>query len=296
MHSPNNFPNLKPFVKWVGGKTTSIPSLLEYIPEQISTYVEPFVGSGAVLMSLNFDKAIINDSNSELINAYNVIKSKLGELEFYLSTLIYDRKLYDEIRAWDRSPDFDKRSDVERASRFIFLMKTCYNGLYRVSKKNFFNTPFGNYKNPTICDTQTLEACSSFFNQKDIRILCQDYQTLLEIIPKDAFVYLDPPYFPVSKTANFTQYQSGNFKQDEHQRLYEFCLELHRRGIKFLQSNSDVPHIRELYRDFNINTVAVSRRINSNTSKRNAVNELIITNYDKDSFELVKIGKGNLKI
>lgn len=290
MHSPNNFPNLKPFVKWVGGKTTSIPSLLEYIPEQISTYVEPFVGSGAVLMSLNFDKAIINDSNSELINAYNVIKSKLGELEFYLSTLIYDRKLYDEIRAWDRSPDFDKRSDVERASRFIFLMKTCYNGLYRVSKKNFFNTPFGNYKNPTICDTQTLEACSSFFNQKDIRILCQDYQTLLEIIPKDAFVYLDPPYFPVSKTANFTQYQSGNFKQDEHQRLYEFCLELHRRGIKFLQSNSDVPHIRELYRDFNINTVAVSRRINSNTSKRNAVNELIITNYDKDSFELVKIG------
>lgn len=290
MHSPNNFPNLKPFVKWVGGKTTSIPSLLEYIPEQISTYVEPFVGSGAVLMSLNFDKAIINDSNSELINAYNVIKSNLGELEFYLSTLIYDRKLYDEIRAWDRSPDFDKRSAVERAARFIFLMKTCYNGLYRVSKKNFFNTPFGNYKNPTICDTQTLEACSSFFNQKDIRILCQDYQTLLEIIPKDAFVYLDPPYFPVSKTANFTQYQSGNFKQDEHQRLYEFCLELHRRGIKFLQSNSDVPHIRELYRDFNINTVAVSRRINSNTSKRNAVNELIITNYDKDSFELVKIG------
>ena len=290
MHSPNNFPNLKPFVKWVGGKTTSIPSLLEYIPEQISTYVEPFVGSGAVLMSLNFDKAIINDSNSELINAYNVIKSKLGELELYLSTLIYDRKLYDEIRAWDRSPDFDKRSDIERASRFIFLMKTCYNGLYRVSKKNFFNTPFGNYKNPTICDTQTLEACSAFFNQKDIRILCQDYQTLLEIIPKDAFVYLDPPYFPVSKTANFTQYQSGNFKQDEHQRLYEFCLELHRRGIKFLQSNSDVPHIRELYRDFNINTVAVSRRINSNTSKRNAVNELIITNYDKDSFELVKIG------
>ena len=290
MHSPNNFPNLKPFVKWVGGKTTSIPSLLEYIPEHISTYVEPFVGSGAVLMALNFDKAIINDSNSELINAYNVIKSNLGELEVYLSTLIYDRKLYDEIRSWDREPDFDKRSAVERAARFIFLMKTCYNGLYRVSKKNFFNTPFGNYKNPTICDTQTLEACSSFFNHKDIRMLCQDYQSLLDVIPEDSFVYLDPPYFPVSKTANFTQYQSGNFKQDEHQRLYEFCMELHRRGIKFLQSNSDVPHIRELYRDFNINTVAVSRRINSNISKRNAVNELIITNYDKESLELLKIG------
>ena len=287
MHSPNNFPNLKPFVKWVGGKTTSIPSLLQYIPEHISTYVEPFVGSGAVLMALNFDRAIINDSNSELINAYNVIKSNLGELEFYLSTLIYDRKLFDEIRAWDRDPDFDKRSAVERAARFIFLMKTCYNGLYRVSKKNFFNTPFGNYKNPTICDTPTLEACSSFLNQKNISILNQDYQSLLDIIPDDAFVYLDPPYFPISKTANFTQYQSESFKQDEHLRLYEFCVQLHKRGIKFLQSNSDVPHIRELYKDFNINTVAVSRRINSNITKRNAVSELMITNYDKDSLALV---------
>lgn len=287
MHQQNNIPNLKPFVKWVGGKTTSIPYLLEYIPEHISTYVEPFVGSGALLMALNFDKAVINDSNTELINAYNVIKSNLGELEFYLSTLMYDKKLFDEIRAWDRDPDFNKRSNVERAARFIYLMKTCYNGLYRVSKKNYFNTPFGNYKNPTICDTPTLEACSNFLNNKDIVILNQDYQSLLDVIPSDAFVYLDPPYFPISKTANFTQYQSETFRTDEHLRLYEFCCELHKRGIRFLQSNSDVPHIRELYKSFNINTVSVSRRINSNISKRNAVNELVITNYDKDSFELL---------
>lgn len=287
MHQQNNIPNLKPFVKWVGGKTTSIPYLLEYIPEHISTYVEPFVGSGALLMALNFDKAVINDSNAELINAYNVIKSNLGELEFYLSTLMYDKKLFDEIRAWDRDPDFNKRSNVERAARFIYLMKTCYNGLYRVSKKNYFNTPFGNYKNPTICDTPTLEACSNFLNNKDIVILNQDYQSLLDVIPSDAFVYLDPPYFPISKTANFTQYQSETFRTDEHLRLYEFCCELHKRGIRFLQSNSDVPHIRELYNSFNINTVSVSRRINSNISKRNAVNELVITNYDKDSFELL---------
>ena len=287
MHQQNNIPNLKPFVKWVGGKTTSIPYLLEYIPEHISTYVEPFVGSGALLMALNFDKAVINDSNTELINAYNVIKSNLGELEFYLSTLMYDKKLFDEIRAWDRDPDFNKRSNVERAARFIYLMKTCYNGLYRVSKKNYFNTPFGNYKNPTICDTPTLEACSNFLNNKDIVILNQDYQSLLDVIPSDAFVYLDPPYFPISKTANFTQYQSETFRTDEHLRLYEFCCELHKRGIMFLQSNSDVPHIRELYKSFNINTVSVSRRINSIISKRNAVNELVITNYDKDSFELL---------
>ncbi len=289
MHTPNNISNLKPFVKWVGGKTTSIPILLKYIPEHISTYVEPFVGSGALLMSLNFDKAIISDTNSELINAYNVIKSNLGELEFYLSTLMYDKKLFEEIRAWDRDPDFYKRTCVERAARFIYLMKTCYNGLYRVSKKNFFNTPFGNYKNPTICDTSTLEACSSFFNNQNIEILCQDYQSLLDIIPNDAFVYLDPPYFPISKTANFTQYQSQTFKSDEHTRLYEFCISLHKKGIRFLQSNSDVPHIRELYKNFNINSVAVSRRINSNIEKRKAVSELIITNYDNSSFELKKI-------
>lgn len=137
MHTHNSFENLKPFVKWVGGKGSSVERLLQLIPEHIDTYVEPFVGSGALFFSLNFDKAIINDSNSELIAAYQEIKENVFELEMFLSTLIYDKSLYEKIRSWDREKDFFKRPRIERAARLIYLMKTCYNGLYRVSKKNY---------------------------------------------------------------------------------------------------------------------------------------------------------------
>ena len=167
MHTHNSFENLKPFVKWVGGKGSSVERLLQLIPEHIDTYVEPFVGSGALFFSLNFDKAIINDSNSELIAAYQEIKENVFELEMFLSTLIYDKSLYEKIRSWDREKDFFKRPRIERAARLIYLMKTCYNGLYRVSKKNYFNTPMGNYKSPLICDVPTLNACYKFLNDNN---------------------------------------------------------------------------------------------------------------------------------
>ncbi|MGN1280877.1 MAG: DNA adenine methylase [Succinivibrio sp.] len=289
MHTPNNIKNLKPFVKWVGGKTTSLDKLLELFPEKITTYVEPFVGSGAVFFSLNFDRAIINDSNQELIYAYQTIKENVFELEMYLQTLIYDKSLYEKIRAWDRAKDYQQRSRLERAARLIYLMKTCYNGLYRVSKKNYFNTPMGNYKDPTICDTETLNACSSYLNQRQVDIHCADYASLADIIPDDAFVYLDPPYFPVSKTANFTSYQSGQFADTEQYRLYEFCLLLHKRGIRFVLSNSDVPEARELYKDFNIETIEVPRRINSVISRRKGVSEIAVLNYSKDTGKLLEI-------
>ncbi|MGN0893438.1 MAG: DNA adenine methylase [Succinivibrio sp.] len=289
MHTPNGIKNLKPFVKWVGGKSTSLDRLLSLFPEKITNYVEPFVGSGAVFFSLNFDKAIISDTNQELIYAYQVIKENVFELEMYLQTLIYDKTLYEKIRAWDREKNYQSRSKLERAARLIYLMKTCYNGLYRVSKKNYFNTPMGNYKDPTICDTDTLNACSAFLNQKDVDIRCCDYATLADEIDEDSFVYLDPPYFPVSKTANFTSYQSGQFAVSEQHRLFDFCLSLHKRGIRFLLSNSDVPEARELYKGFHIETIEVSRRINSVSSRRNAVNELAIMNYSKDSGELISI-------
>lgn len=290
MHTHNSFENLKPFVKWVGGKGSSVERLLKLIPEHIDTYVEPFVGSGALFFSLNFEKAIINDSNSELIAAYQEIKENVFELEMYLSTLIYDKSLYEKIRAWDREKDFLKRPRVERAARLIYLMKTCYNGLYRVSKKNYFNTPIGNYKSPLICDVPTLNACYSFLNEKNVAIYNQDYASLLDLIPDDAFVYLDPPYFPVSKTANFTSYQQDKFKESEQFRLFEFCMELHRRGIRFLLSNSDVPEAREIYQKFNIKVLEVCRRINSNTLRRSAVNELAVTNYDVTTGRLLVIG------
>ena len=289
MHTHNSFENLKPFVKWVGGKGSSVERLLQLIPAHIDTYVEPFVGSGALFFSLNFDKAIINDSNSELIAAYQEIKENVFELEMFLSTLIYDKSLYEKIRSWDREKDFFKRPRIERAARLIYLMKTCYNGLYRVSKKNYFNTPMGNYKSPLICDVPTLNACYKFLNDKNVAIYNQDYASLLDMIPDNSFVYLDPPYFPVSKTANFTSYQSDKFKETEQFRLLDFSMNLHKRGIRFLLSNSDVPEAREIYSRFNIKVLEVCRRINSNITKRSAVNELAVTNYDVATGELLKI-------
>lgn len=289
MHTPNNIEHLKPFVKWVGGKSTSLSRLLEYIPEKIDTYVEPFLGSGALFFALNFKRAIINDSNEELMIAYRVIKEQCPELIMYLQTLIYDKELFEKIRAWDRDPEFEKRPQLERAARLIYLMKTCYNGLYRVSKKNQFNTPFGHYKDPNICDVRTLLKCSEYLNAADAKILCSDYEELLDIIPNDAFVYLDPPYFPVSKTANFTSYQSGKFNNTEQGRLYNFCKSLHQKGIRFMQSNSDAQDVHELYQEFNIHVLEVSRRVNSNIEKRAAVNEVVITNYDHLTGQLLEI-------
>ena len=287
MQQSNQIESLKPFVKWVGGKSSSVNRLLELMPEHIDTYVEPFVGSGALFFAVNFKKAIINDVNEELINTYKVIKDNVGALEFFLSSLIYDKQLYDTIRAWDRDPHYKNRPKEDRAGRFIYLMKTCFNGLYRVNKKGFFNTPFGKYTSPLICDTKTLNACSKYLNEHEVTILNGDYQKILSYLNQDCFVYLDPPYYPISKTANFTQFQKENFKEDSQYQLFEFCKELHKRGIKFMLSNSDVPEIRNLYQDFDIHVIEVSRKVNSNTAKRNAVNELAIINYDKDSGEIL---------
>ena len=156
-------------------------------------------------------------------------------------------------------------------------------------KKNYFNTPMGNYKSPLICDVPTLNACYKFLNDKNVAIYNQDYASLLDMIPDNSFVYLDPPYFPVSKTANFTSYQSDKFKETEQFRLLDFCMNLHKRRIRFLLSNSDVPEAREIYSKFNIKVLEVCRRINSNITKRSAVNELAVTNYDVATGELLKI-------
>ena len=287
MHTKNNLENLKPFVKWVGGKGSSVERLLKLMPEHVTTYVEPFIGSGAMFFSVNFDKALINDANTELMLTYEVIRDRVFELEMYLSSLIYDKNLYETIRNWDREKDFLQKDKVERAARLIYLMKTCFNGLYRVNKKGFFNTPFGRYNQVQICDSKTLNAVSSYLNAKKVEIFNDDYEKLLDKIEKGSFVYLDPPYFPVSKTANFTSYQSGKFCNSEQVRLRNFCVKLHEKGVLFMLSNSDVEEAHELYKGFNIHVLEVLRKINSNTAKRNAVNELAITNYDSDTGKLI---------
>ncbi|MDD6317865.1 MAG: DNA adenine methylase [Succinatimonas hippei] len=269
----------KPFVKWVGGKRRSLPVLLSYVPDVVDTYVEPFVGGGAMLFAMRFKRAIINDSNEELICAYKAVRDDLEGLKKLLKTFRYDKEMFTEIRAWDREKDFVKRPIVERGARLIYLIKTGFNGLYRVNRRNYFNVPFGRLSNPNICDEPVLEACHRFLNEKEVEICCTDYSRLKDVIPNDAFVYLDPPYAPLNKTSSFTSYQLAVWTDRDQERLRDFCVKLDMRGIRFMESNSTAPVCFELYKRFNISTLDAKRLINSVVTKRGAIKELVITNF-----------------
>ena len=269
----------KPFVKWVGGKRRSLPVLLSYVPDVVDTYVEPFVGGGAMLFATRFKRAIINDSNEELICAYKAVRDDLEGLKKLLKTFRYDKEMFTEIRAWDREKDFVKRPIVERGARLIYLIKTGFNGLYRVNRRNYFNVPFGRLSNPNICDEPVLEACHRFLNEKEVEICCTDYSRLKDVIPDDAFVYLDPPYAPLNKTSSFTSYQLAVWTDRDQERLRDFCVKLDMHGIRFMESNSTAPVCFELYKRFNISTLDAKRLINSVVTKRGAIKELVITNF-----------------
>ncbi len=273
--------SVRPFVKWVGGKRRSLPKLMTFVPEHIETYVEPFVGGGAMLFALKFKRAIINDSNKELINAYRTIRNDVKGLIEILKDMPYELEYFKQVRAWDRDKDaFYKRSNTERAARLIYLLKTCFNGLYRVNRKNFFNTPFGKLNNPLICDVDTLMAVHEFLNTHDVEICNDDYSEILKRIPEDSFVYLDPPYAPLSMTSSFTSYQPGQWLDDDQRYLAEQCNILDIRKIKFMQSNSTAPICFDLYKHYQINTLDATRCINAQINSRGAIKELVITNYD----------------
>ena len=269
-----------PFLKWVGGKRQLLNSINDHIPSKISTYYEPFIGAGAVLFHHQPKKAVINDLNTELINVYKVIRDAPQELIEDLKQHKNEADYFYAIRALDRSPDYSNLSEIQRASRVIFLNKTCYNGLYRVNNAGEFNAPFGKYKNPNIVNEATIKAVSNYLNTNDIKILNSDYADVLKNVRKGAFVYFDPPYHPVSKSANFTGYNQGGFDARQQERLRNTCNRLHEKGVKFLLSNSDTPLINELYKDYQITLVKATRAINSNAKKRGAVNEVLIKNYE----------------
>ncbi len=281
MQQYNRESSVRPFVKWVGGKRRSLPKLMNFVPEHIETYVEPFVGGGAMLFAIKFKRAIINDCNEELINAYRTIRDDLDGLIEILKDMPYELEYFKEVRAWDRDKEaFYKRPNTERAARLIYLLKTCFNGLYRVNKKNIFNTPFGKLNNPLICDVETLTAVHEFLNTHDIEICNESYDTVLERIPDNSFVYLDPPYAPLSVTSSFTSYQPGEWTDEDQYLLAEHCKKLHKRKIKFMQSNSTAPICFNLYKHYQINTLDATRCISSQTNARGAIKELVITNYD----------------
>lgn len=257
------------------------------IPKKISTYVEPFVGGAAILMHLQPKKAIINDFNEELMNVYLQIAKAPKELIEVLK--IHEKNNSEEyfykIRALDRDERYKQLSDVEKAARIIYLNKTCYNGLFRVNSSGQFNAPYGKYKNPAIVNEVTLKAVSDYFNSSKIKFLKGDYKVALKGLRKGAFVYFDPPYMPISSSSNFTGYTEAGFDYDSQVELRDECVKLHKKGIKFLQSNSYTNEILDLYSDtsiFKIEIVKAKRSVNSKADKRGDVSEVLIYNYEKE--------------
>lgn len=273
---------ISPFLKWVGGKRQLINDITNELPNDMSRlkYYEPFIGGGAVFFNLQPKKAVINDANSELINTYLVIKNDLEALIDDLKKHQNNSEYFYRIRALDREIKFISMSEIQRASRVIFLNKTCFNGLYRVNNSGEFNSPFGSYKNPNIVNEPVLRAVSTYLKSNDINITNVDYEKSIDGITKNSFVYFDPPYHPISDSSNFTGYVSGGWNSDDQKRLRNLCDKLDAKGVKFLLSNSNASLISSLYKNYKITTVKASRSINSNGSKRGEIDELLIKNYE----------------
>ncbi len=265
----------KPFVKWAGGKRQIVHILKEYAPEKFETYIDPFVGGGALFFDLSPTKAIISDINSELINAYRVIKEQVEEL-------IKDLKKHKntpEYYYWIRSIKPENLNPVERASRFIYLNKTCYNGLYRENSEGQFNVPFGFYKNPKIVDEENLRAISKYLNEADITIENTDFREVCNYAKAGDFVYLDPPYYPIKENA-FTKYTKYDFSKKDHIDLVEVFRELDKRGCYVMLSNSNTDFIKTLYKGYRILEISANRFINCKPEGRKKSKiELIIINY-----------------
>lgn len=273
----------KPFVKWVGGKRQLLKQFRElglYPPEAFnpmtSTYYEPFVGGGAVFFDLLPKNAKLSDLNSELVITYNVIKNSVDELIESLQKHIYDKEYYLKVRA-EKVEDL---SEIEVASRFIFLNRTGFNGLYRVNKSGQFNVPFGRYSNPIICDEDNLRRVSDAL--RDTIITHQDYKNVLKTARGGDFIYFDPPYYPISATSSFTSYTAEGFLEKEQAELRDTFVKLHEKGCFVMLSNSDTPFINKLYSGLNgitINKITAGRAINSKGTGRGKITEVLITNY-----------------
>ncbi len=269
-----------PVVKWVGGKRQLLDQIWPQLPPKIGSYCEPFLGGGAVLFSVQPSRAIVNDLNGDLITVYEIIRDDVDALIESLKRHENTPDYFYNIRNLDRDKaSYQSMSKVEKASRLIYLNKTCFNGLFRVNSLGEFNAPFGHYRTPNIVNEPVLRAVNKYFNSSTISFFNEDFSETLRRVGKGSFVYLDPPYDPVSDTANFTGYNRGGFDKREQVRLKECCDELTRRNIKFLLSNSATQFIKELYSEYDITIVSAKRAINSDATKRGAVEEVLIKNY-----------------
>ena len=293
----------KPFLKWAGGNGQLLSQLSEHLPERISkepfTYIEPFVGGGAMLFYMlqhfgNIRKAVINDVNEDLILTYRIIKDNVEALIANLNRLKKDYlAITDQNGRSQIFYDVRKRynqhigDSIERASQLIFLNKTCFNGLYRVIRRGLFNVPFGKYANPTICSEKLLRADSQILQSAQVEICHGDYTQTIQHVDGLTFVYLDPPYRPLDSTSSFTAYAKDDFNDDDQRSLAAFCHQLSERRCLWMENNADCSaknpedtFFEELYKDFRIERVYASRFINANPNKRGKLTELLIKNYE----------------
>lgn len=294
---------VRPFVKWAGGKASLIPQITKYYPEALKTgcinkYVEPFVGGGAILLDVlqkyEIKKAYAYDTNQDLVNAYNVIKTNVDDLikklkkyeDEYIGLDMESRKeyYYDVRSEYNSSEIKTGKLSVKRASEFIFLNRTCFNGLYRVNQSGDFNVPMGKYKNPTICDEENLRGLSELL--QNVEIIYGDYQDTLELVDDNTFVYFDPPYRPLNITSGFTSYTKEDFNDEDQKQLASYYKKLDSMDAKLMLSNSNPKNVNEedtffddIYQGFNINELQANRMINSNATKRGKISELLILNY-----------------
>ena len=276
----------KPFVKWAGGKRQLLPVLGMHVPQSFGTYFEPFLGGGAFLfhMLTAVPSAACRafDLNSDLVLAYVTVRDRVDSVI---------EMLREHARGYDLDPaqyyyamrSSDPRGAVEKTSRFLFLNRTCFNGLHRVNSRGRFNVPMGSYRNPNIVNEDRLRASSELLRSRDIRITCGDFEAVRGLAEGGDFVYLDPPYKPVSRTASFTSYTGGSFGEADLDRLVNLCHDLDSRGCRVLFSNSDLPEIAARFDgSWKVMRVGVSRSINSDSERRSGHSELLIKNYGLD--------------
>ena len=274
----------KPFVKWAGGKRQLMPVLNENLPKIFGTYHEPFLGGGALLFHIltkqNKQKCSLSDLNADLVLSYTVIRNRVDELIHSLK--IHEKNYHKDSKSYYYSVrESNPGDEIEKTSRLLFLNRTCFNGLYRVNSKGKFNVPLGSYTNPNIVNEENLRSVSAILQSNKVAIKCRDFKSVLQDAKKGDLVYFDPPYQPVSETANFTSYTNKSFTYEDLIRLAELCIKLDSKGCKVLLSNSDSKEVAEIFsnKSWKINRIQVNRSINSNSKKRTGHFELLIKNY-----------------
>jgi DNA adenine methylase len=263
----------RPFLKWAGGKGQLLLQYQPFFPKTFATYYEPFLGGGAIFFRLLPERAVLTDINPELVNVYCCVRDQVEAMVDQLAQhqCLHSPDYYYQMRACPG------QTKVEKAARFVYLNKTCYNGLYRENSKGEFNVPIGRYKAPRICHPELLRSVSQALQNSHIAV--QPFDAVLATARSQDFVYFDPPYHPISLTSRFTEYNRYSFGEPEQMRLRDTFAQLAKRGVNVMLSNSDCPFIRHLYQDFQIHTIVASRSINSNAQKRGKITEVLVTSY-----------------